>query len=129
MGSVFLYAQPPKQNSFAHYMRTVCEEAGISLDLVCGPTRRQEVADLRHVLMCVGTREYGLPSECVAQMMGRDRTMCIHAVKRIRGICLDPFALNTYKHLQSCLHVADDVFFDEWGHHFKTISKWLIVKK
>lgn len=132
MGGAFHYALPEQQitnSAFQRYMDKVCDATGIHIAQLLSDSRRQEIVDLRHVLMCVGLHEYGLSGNTVGRIMKKDRTSTIHATKKVKGLCSDPRALNQFKHLQQCLHVADDIYFEEWGHHFNSISKWLTPRK
>ena len=113
---------------FESYMDTLCNLTGIPVADVLGHSRRQHVVDLRHVLMCVGRKEFGLSGNTVAEIMRKDRTLTIHASKRIKKV-LEGTWKPKDNHLRECLENADDVYKQYSGHHFKILTKWLIAKK
>lgn len=106
----------------------VCDRIGFTKDEVLGHGRRREVVDLRHLLMAIAYHEFNLSVVTVGTIFNKDHTTICHAKKKVFDLISTGIWEND-AHLERCLHVAEEEFYNQYGDTFKILSKWLTTKK
>lgn len=132
MGVAFHYSVPDEQivhKGFQRYMEKVCEDMEMDVLEILGFSRRLELCNLRHLLMTIAYHEFGLTVTTVGKIFNKDHTTITYAKGRMETYLSNRQVLQARPHLHKCVLSADRVFFNEWGHNFNHISKWLIQAK
>ena len=102
--------------AFEEYVMKVCNKAGCDINYLRGKSRAKKIADLRHILACIGKEEFDLNDGETGRILNRERTTVIHARNKMLGEnSLDAFQIK-------CMNACREVYKEIYGKDFARLQ-------
>jgi chromosomal replication initiation ATPase DnaA len=124
MGAVTINPRSPSPqttlDAFDKYMRSVCSATEYTKEELCGTSRESELVSLRHLLMTIARYEFGMNTKRIGKIFNRDHSSVIYGTKTFQRHFKNK-QLGFF--LSGCLHAAERIYSEQWGHKFENVAK------